>query len=90
MHKKQALRIVLSLLGVLMIGVSISFSRLANLGTDPFTTLNLGLSNFFDISYGTNSVFTNTIGGLTHYSLITILTRDMASCLESWPEARIV
>lgn len=62
MYKKQALRIFLSLLGVLMIGVSISFSRLANLGTDSFTTLNLGLSYFFDISYGTNSVFTNTIG----------------------------
>lgn len=62
MNKKQALRITLSLIGVLLIGFSISLSRVANLGTDPFTTFNLGLSSFFDIQFGTYMVISNAIG----------------------------
>src|SRR5699024_11355274 len=61
MHKKW-LRILLSFVGVLLIGLSIGVSRLADLGTDPFTTFNLGLSNFFNIQFGTYMIISNAIG----------------------------
>lgn len=62
MNKKQLNRLLLSLLGVLLIGFSIGISRIANLGTDPFTTFNLGLSGFFDIQFGTYMIISNGIG----------------------------
>ncbi|MDE1549175.1 YczE/YyaS/YitT family protein [Jeotgalibaca caeni] len=58
----QRVRLLLSFVGVLFIGLAIGLSRAANLGTDPFTTFNVGLSHFFGIQFGTYMILTNIVG----------------------------
>jgi len=62
MLKKRIYRVMFSLIGVLFIGLSVGLSRLASLGTDPFTTLNTGLSNIFSMQYGTMLLVSNLVG----------------------------
>lgn len=62
MSKKSLIRIVLSFVGVILIGSAIGLSRLADLGTDPYTTFNLGLSALFNLSFGHLIIISNFIG----------------------------
>lgn len=47
--------------GVFLISFSISFMRLSNCGTDPFTCMNLGVSGFFGFPFGTYQLCINII-----------------------------
>lgn len=54
-------RIIFMMLGVLLIGFSITFTRLACFGTDPFSCMNIGVSNHLPIGYGTYQVIVNIV-----------------------------
>ncbi|WP_027109138.1 YczE/YyaS/YitT family protein [Lacticigenium naphthae] len=54
-------KVLYSLYGNILISFAVSFFRLANLGTDPFTTFNLGFSFLFNIRYGTFLVISSLI-----------------------------
>jgi len=46
-------RMIMSVIGVVMTGLAVSFLRKAGLGTDPFTGAVVGLGNVVHLSYGT-------------------------------------
>lgn len=48
-------------IGVLLIGLSVSFLRMANLRTNPCSTFNLGLSSLLGIQFGTVSLIMNIL-----------------------------
>lgn len=62
MNSKKIVRVFLSFIGVLFIGLAVGFMRLGNLGADSFSTFNLGLSSFFGVKFGTYMIFSNAIG----------------------------
>ncbi|UOQ87194.1 YczE/YyaS/YitT family protein [Gracilibacillus salinarum] len=49
------------LFGNILIGLAVAILRVSALGTDPFTTINLGLSSLFDLSFGMYQLFFNII-----------------------------
>lgn len=64
MEKKNQLakRILMSVLGVIVCGLSVSMFKIANFGVDPFQSLLNGLLNFFkNISYGNLSLMVNVL-----------------------------
>ncbi|WP_432628381.1 YczE/YyaS/YitT family protein [Brotaphodocola sp.] len=54
-------RILWVIIGNLIIGVGCALFRLANLGTDPFSCMNLGVSSHLPISYGTYQMLWNFV-----------------------------
>lgn len=54
-------RFLFMILGVMLIGFSITFTRLACFGTDPFSCMNIGVSNHLPVSYGTYQLIVNII-----------------------------
>lgn len=54
-------RFVFMLTGVILIGFSVTFTRLACFGTDPFSCMNIGVSGHLPISYGTYQLIVNII-----------------------------
>ncbi|MEK4670087.1 YczE/YyaS/YitT family protein [Niallia sp. FSL R7-0271] len=61
MKKNLSIRISMMLVGNLMVGFAIALFRITNLGTDPFTTMNLGLSSFTKLSFGFYTLLVNLI-----------------------------
>ena len=61
MRENKKLRFSMMLVGVLLIGISISFLRIASLGTDPYSTFNLGLGFLLGIQFGTVSLIMNIL-----------------------------
>ncbi|WP_423189000.1 YczE/YyaS/YitT family protein [Alkalibacterium sp. f15] len=57
----KSTKILLMLLGIFILGVSISFLRYGALGTDPYTTMNLGVSSAVGLSFGVYQMFINFI-----------------------------
>lgn len=51
--KEMIIRIFLSVLGVVLAGISVSFLKLAALGVDPFQAMMTGLNAVIPISFGT-------------------------------------
>lgn len=51
----------ITLLSVILMGFSTSFLNLVNLGTDPFTYMNLKISDFFGFSFGNWQVILNIL-----------------------------
>lgn len=51
--REMILRIFMSILGVVLAGVSVSFFKLAAFGVDPFQTMMAGLNAVIPISFGT-------------------------------------
>ncbi|WP_051197153.1 YczE/YyaS/YitT family protein [Jonesia quinghaiensis] len=49
-------RLIAMMLGVFLIGIAVGFFRLAELGTDPFTAMNLGVSQFLGLDFATYQV----------------------------------
>lgn len=69
MKKRElTVRILLSILGVTLAGVSVGFLKLAAMGVDPFQTLMAGLNAFIPISFGTLYVIVGIL--LLLFSLI--------------------
>jgi uncharacterized membrane protein YczE len=54
-------RIVMMLTGIIGIGIFLSFLIEVNYGTDTSAFMNLGLSDYFDISFGTCMVLVNIV-----------------------------
>lgn len=48
----KKIRLTYSLIGTIFISLAVSFFRLADLGTDPYTMFNLGASGFLNIGFG--------------------------------------
>lgn len=48
----KKIKITYSLIGTILIALSVTAFRLANLGTDPYTTFNLGFSMLFNMEFG--------------------------------------
>lgn len=48
-------------LGILFIGLCVSFLRLSQFGVDPFSAMNLGISGFIGWSFGTWQLLVNAI-----------------------------
>ncbi len=48
-------------LGILCIGLCVSFLRLSQFGVDPFSAMNLGISGFIGWSFGTWQLLVNAI-----------------------------
>ncbi len=46
-------------MGNLCIGIAVSLLRLSHFGTDPFSTMNLGVSGFIDVSFGVYQLIFN-------------------------------
>lgn len=60
MKRKQLFfKIILSVIGLFILGIGVSLTLLSNLGTDPASTLELGMSKIFNISYGTAAAIYN-------------------------------
>jgi uncharacterized membrane protein YczE len=54
-------RIIGMLFGNLLLGIAIGILRIAELGTDPFATMNLGVSTTLGLSFGFYSVLFNLL-----------------------------
>ena len=54
-------RTLVMLLAVIFMGIGVGFFMLAAMGSDPFSTLNLGVSSKIGLSFGTWQVFLNVI-----------------------------
>ncbi|UTR13758.1 membrane protein [Salipaludibacillus sp. LMS25] len=54
-------KIVMMIVGIVFIGVSIALFRYANMGTDPFTTMNLGVSDYLGWSFGQYQLLVNMV-----------------------------
>ena len=52
-------RYIFMLAGILFIGLSVAFFRLAGFGVDPFTAMNLGISGYIGWSFGTWQLLAN-------------------------------
>ena len=61
LHRLTLRRLVVMLVGVVFTGWGIATFRFAVLGTDPFTAMNLALSEFFHMDYPTFQIVVNLI-----------------------------
>ena len=52
-------RFAMMLFGILLVGLSVSFFRLSAFGVDPFTCMNLGVSGFLHLGFGTWQLIVN-------------------------------
>lgn len=57
----MALRVAVTIIGVLICGIAVGFSRYAAFGVDPFTVLMSGLDALIPIRYGTLYVIVNAV-----------------------------
>jgi len=59
MHLFDMRRMLMMVIGNLCIGIAVSLLRLSHFGTDPFSTMNLGVSGFLDVSFGVYQLIFN-------------------------------
>ncbi|WP_257984293.1 YczE/YyaS/YitT family protein [Neobacillus cucumis] len=52
-------RLLMMVIGNLCIGMAVSLLRLSHFGTDPFSTMNLGVSGFLEVSFGVYQLIFN-------------------------------
>ena len=57
----KTMKIIMMLLGNLLMGIAVAILRMSRFGTDPFTCMNLGVSGFLNISFGTYQLLVNII-----------------------------
>ncbi len=60
-NKHYAKRIIMMLSGILFIGICVGSFRLSEFGVDAFTCMNLGISGFIRMSFGTWQLIMNTV-----------------------------
>lgn len=61
MKNKIAKKITMVIIGNLFIGIAVALLRITEFGTDPFTTLNLGISSVLPISFGLYQLLFNIV-----------------------------
>ncbi|MED4228894.1 YitT family protein [Neobacillus cucumis] len=59
MHLFDMRKIGIMLIGNFIIGIAVSLLRLSNFGTDPCSTMNLGVSNLLHLSFGVYTLIFN-------------------------------
>ena len=59
--EKFLIRILMSCIGLIVLGIGVSFTIVSNLGVDPASTLELGMSKQLGISYGTSAAIYNVV-----------------------------
>ena len=52
-------RLLMMLCGILLIGMCVASYRMSCFGVDPFTCMNLGISGFIKMSFGTWQLIMN-------------------------------
>lgn len=67
MPKQKILFYSMMLVGLLSAGLAITLMRLIDWGTDPFTTLNLGLSNRVNLSFGVTQMLSNVVLAIVQF-----------------------
>lgn len=60
-NNKMAKRVFWAVVGNLLLGFATSLLRLSSFGTDPFSCMNLGVSSYLPISYGTYQMLFNIV-----------------------------
>lgn len=58
---KKYINLSLMSIGILILGFSISLLRYSALGTDPYTTMNLGISETLNMSFGSYQLIVNSL-----------------------------
>ena len=58
---KKYTKLSLMSVGILILGFSISLLRYSALGTDPYTTMNLGISETLNMSFGSYQLIVNSL-----------------------------
>ncbi|WP_163539814.1 membrane protein [Gracilibacillus sp. YIM 98692] len=61
MNKINWRRFYMMLIGNLFIGIAVTLLRISTLGTDPFSTMNLGVSSFINMSFGLYQLVINIV-----------------------------
>lgn len=59
--KYSPARILMMLLGILLIGMCVASYRMSGFGVDPFSCMNLGVSGFVGMSFGTWQLIVNAV-----------------------------
>lgn len=75
MKKFNSKRVMMMIYGIILVGISVGLFRMSSLGTDPFTTMNLGVSSFLNLSFGTYQLIVN----LVLFMIVFFLMRDCIS-----------
>lgn len=63
----KKIQLTYSLIGTFFISFAVSFFRLANFGTDPYTTFNLGASGFLNMGFGLFIMITSLLALILIY-----------------------
>lgn len=59
-HSKHYLiRALAVVVGIFMVGIAVGLFKLAEMGADPFTAMNTGISSVFSMQFGTLQLFVN-------------------------------
>lgn len=56
---KRKMKLIMMLFGNIFMGIAVAVLRMSRFGTDPFTCMNLGVSSFLKISFGTYQLAIN-------------------------------
>ncbi|MDE5052432.1 hypothetical protein NDK25_09190 [Niallia taxi] len=59
--RPNKITLIMMILGITLIGVSVATFRLIAFGTDPYSSMNLGFTNVFPLSYGTMQLAVNLV-----------------------------
>ena len=55
------IRVIMSIIGMIILGIGVFFTIKVNLGSDPASTLQLGMAKQLGISYGLSTVIFNIV-----------------------------
>ncbi|MCI8553939.1 MAG: hypothetical protein HFJ80_03230 [Clostridiales bacterium] len=59
--KGRLLRMLAVVIGILMVGIAVGLFKLAEMGADPFTAMNTGISGLMGIPFGTLQLIVNAV-----------------------------
>lgn len=59
--RPNKITLIMMILGITLIGFSVAIFRLIAFGTDPYSSMNLGFTNVFPLSYGTMQLAVNLV-----------------------------
>lgn len=57
----KKIKFIMMIFGNLFMGIAVAILRMSRFGTDPFTCMNLGVSSFLNISFGTYQLAVNVV-----------------------------
>ena len=83
---KLVKNVLLILIGLVIIGIGASTLRVAGLGVDPFTAMNIGLSSMFGMQLGIFQIIVNAfgLGTILNMLLVGILIQQISTWLQPY------